>query len=165
MLSLTSSNVRRLSQFPVYHLIRVVQCLQPQLKGSTESILSRVSGTAGSIDCQVGLENIATRPDRVYVKQYLNVAESDRLTVGLRADPIDKFIGFDICHRKLGDLWSNPLHITRFDAIFKLNSLLRKISLYPYILLNSFILFKNIICIQKRDFRSCLYNTKHMCFI
>jgi len=38
-----SSNVRRSSRFPVYHLIRVDRCPYPQLKGLTESLFGRVS--------------------------------------------------------------------------------------------------------------------------
>ena len=62
------SNVRWLNRFLVYHPIRVDRYLYPRLKGATKSLFSRVSGTADSINCQVGLENIAVGPDRVYVR-------------------------------------------------------------------------------------------------
>ena len=58
-----NSNVRRSSQIPVYHPIRVDRCPHPQVKGPTESFFGQVSGTTGSIDCRIGLENIAAGPD------------------------------------------------------------------------------------------------------
>ena len=63
----TLSNVHRSSRFTVYPPIRVDRCPEPQLQGPTDSIFGRVSGTPGSIDCRIGHDNIAARPDRVYV--------------------------------------------------------------------------------------------------